>query len=217
MGIKTSKLKVIVFDVEGVLQIAKNKVYQKKLHTNLGVHEAVLKKLKLSVDTYFDYLDTDYSLSIEGKITKSKLMKSLSKKFNYPEKKLEKLYLKAYIKKYKANKFLISFAKTLRKKGLKVAILSDQWHLSSPSLIPKSFSKIFNPIITSCEEGTRKPDIKIYKLLLKKLKVKPKEVLFIDDRPWNLPPAEKLGIKTILFLDNKSFLSEFEKNMEKYE
>ncbi|MCR4327316.1 MAG: HAD-IA family hydrolase [Nanoarchaeota archaeon] len=205
-------LKVIVFDVEGVLQIAKNKSYQKRLHTNLGVHENVLKKLKISLDTYFDLLDTDYSLSMEGKIKKSKLLSRLSEKFKYPKNKIEKLYSSAYTNKYLENTFLLDLVKNLKKKGFKVAVLSDQWHLSSPSLIPKKFYRIFNPVVVSCDVGTRKPNLDIYKILLKKLKVLPKEVLFIDDRPWNLPPAEKLGIKTIHFKGNsniKKRLKEF--------
>src|SRR5437868_6302541 len=32
-----------------------------------------------------------------------------------------------------------------------------------------------------------------------KVKVKPEETLFIDDKQINLPPAEQLGMKTLLF------------------
>jgi len=37
------------------------------------------------------------------------------------------------------------------------------------------------------------------------LKLFPGEILFVDNRAWNLSPAKDLGIKTILFLNNKLF------------
>jgi len=201
---KKREIKAIIFDVEGVLQIAKNKTYQTKLHTNMGVHEKISKKLKIPLDNYFDYLDEDYSLSIEGKLSKSKLLSNLSKRLNYPKEKLEKIYSKAYSRRYRKNRFLLRLAEKFKKRGFKIAILSDQWHLSSPALIPEKFYKIFNPIVTSCSAGVRKPNPKIYKILLKKLKTKPEESLFIDDREWNLPPAQKFGINTIWFTGNKT-------------
>src|SRR5690606_1641082 len=123
-------------------------------------------------------------------------------KFKVEKEKLKELYLKSYQKRYKKNKLLLRFARKLKKEGYVVAVLSDQWHLSSPSLIPKEFHKIFDTFVISCDVGSRKPNLEIYKILLKKLKVRPKEILFIDDRPWNLVPAKKLGIQTILFENN---------------
>ena len=211
MNKKKGEIKAIVFDVEGVLQIAKNRTSKKKSHTNLGVHEIIARKLGFQLDQYFDFLGIDYFLSIEGKISEAKLLENLSKRFNYPKEKIKELYVKSYRKKYQENKFLIGFAKKIKKKGFRTAILSDQGHFSSPALVPKKFYKIFNPVIISYKLGTRKPNLEIYKIILKKLELKPKEILFIDDRPWNLPPASKLGINTALFFDNKTFKKQVKK------
>jgi FMN phosphatase YigB (HAD superfamily) len=40
----------------------------------------------------------------------------------------------------------------------------------------------------------RKPNPLIYKLTLKKLKVKPSEAIFIDNQKWNILAAKKLAI-----------------------
>jgi len=55
----------------------------------------------------------------------------------------------------------------------------------------------------------RKPNPGIYKLLLKKLRLPAKKVLFIDNREWNLRPARELGIKTILFESNRQLIRSF--------
>ncbi len=202
----------IIFDIGGVLQVGpKTRFTRKDLHVS-GVHELVAKKLKISIDQYFDAIDSHYTKSIEGKISKKKLLSILSFNLKYPANKLEKLYLNLYKKKYHKNKGLFKIARQLKKEGYRLAILSDQWHLSKDALIPKKDKKIFEKVILSCDVGLRKPNKEIYELIIKKLKIKPEQSIFIDNQPWNILPANKLGFNTILFSDNKKTkkqLSEF--------
>jgi len=58
---------------------------------------------------------------------------------------------------------------------------------------------IFERVIVSCDVGVRKPRPKIYKLTLRKLKLKPSQTIFIDDLQWNTKPPQKFWMKTILF------------------
>lgn len=206
------QVSTIIFDVGGVLQIGpKPRISRKDLHVS-GVHEIIAKKLKISLDQYFDSIDSYYVKSIEGQISKKKLLSAISSNLSCSAKKLEKLYLKIYRKKYHKNKGLFKIVKQLKKKGYRIAILSDQWHLSKEALIPKKDQKIFEKTIISCEVGMRKPGKEIYDLILERLKISPGESIFIDNQPWNIFTASKLGMKTILFIDNKKTkkqLSEF--------
>jgi epoxide hydrolase-like predicted phosphatase len=198
-----NEIKAIIFDIGGVLQLGeKQKKSQKQKHAS-GIHETVAKKLKIGMDQYFDAIDTAYALSTEGKITKKKLLQIFSKNLKISSKKLEKIYFKTYLKKFKFNKQLFKQAIKLKKLGYKIAILSDQWHLSKDAHFPKQMRESFFPAIISCDVGMRKPNPLMYKLVLKKLKLKPRETLFIDNQKWNTQPAKKLGIKTIQFKDNK--------------
>ena len=200
-------IKAIIFDIGGVLQAnTKTRFNRKELHTS-GIHEIVAKKLKISIDQYFDAIDSYYVKSIEGSISKKELLEILSKNLKAPAQKIEKLYYDAYSKRFKKDKLLLSTAKKL-KKNYKVAILSDQWHLSKKAHVPKSFNKIFNPIILSCDVGIRKPSTEIYKLILKKLKLKPNQVIFIDNQVWNTIPAHALGMNTILHVNTKKTIQE---------
>ncbi len=73
--------------------------------------------------------------------------------------------------------------------------------------------KFFKIIVISGEVGYRKPDKKIYKILLEKSGANPKEVILIDDKLENLQSASELGINSIRFIRDKSkihFCSEFE-------
>ena len=57
----------------------------------------------------------------------------------------------------------------------------------------------FELIVSSGYSGFVKPDKRAYDLVLKALSEDPANCLFIDDLERNLPPAKKLGMKTILF------------------
>ena len=214
MKSENEKIKAIIFDVGGVLQLG---IPSKLKQRHLGIHEYMAKKFKLDLDSWYDSIDTPYSDSMKGRLSEKEAVKIISKNLNTKPKILKKLFFKAYKKFFKKNLFLYKFANKLKKKGYVIGILSDQWHLSKKMLTSKKDMKKFSPVIISCDVGLRKPDPKIYKILIKKIRrknknIKTKEILFIDNRNWNLKPARKLGMKVILFKNNKQFfrdLSEF--------
>jgi epoxide hydrolase-like predicted phosphatase len=205
---KKRKIKCIAFDIGGVLQLGN---YGSKKDHNLSVHEYVAKKLKKDLDSWFDSIDTTYALSIENKISKEKALSIISDKNNVSYKKIERILLRAYKKGFKKNKKLYKIAFKLKKQGYKIGILSDQWHLSSEVLANKKLTKGFFPVVISSEVGVRKPNLEIYKIFIKKSKCKANEILFIDNREWNLKPAKKLGMNTILFKDNEQTIRDLKK------
>ncbi|MBS3079608.1 HAD-IA family hydrolase [Candidatus Pacearchaeota archaeon] len=201
-----NKIRAIIFDVGGVLSLGR---YEKKAvegHHLLGVHNFMADKLGIDLDTWFDAIDSVYAKSIEGKINRRKTLYVMAKNLKCSVSKLEKFFLLAYKKHFKKNIELYKLAHDLIKKGYRVGILSDQWYLSKDALILQKDIRGFRPVIISCDVGLRKPNPKIYRLLLKKLRLTGERVLFIDNREWNLKPARALGIKTILFEDNEQLI-----------
>ncbi len=208
---KKAPIKALIFDVGGVLQLGgySKKIYRK--HRTLGVHNYISRKVGVSLDQYFDSIDVTYAKSIEGTIPEKKVSRIFTKNLKIPEKKLKKLFNQAYKKNFKFNKQLFKQALKLKKHGYKIAILSDQWHLSKKALIPDKFFKKFDKIVVSCDVGIRKPNLQIYRLILKKIKIPAKDCIFIDNQEWNLKPAKKLGMKTILFQNNKQLFKQLSK------
>jgi epoxide hydrolase-like predicted phosphatase len=213
---KRSEVKVIVFDIGGVLLLGDKKI--KYGHQNIKVHEYLSKKLNLSLKSWFKKIEKPYEKSITGEWTKKKVLLEMSKSLNTNPEKLNNLFIKAHKKNFKKNKKLFRKAKKLSKNYI-LGILSDQTYFSKEALIKKRDLTDFNPIILSCEVKTRKPNLKIYKLFKQQLnkskKIKYSEILFIDNRNYNLKPAKKLGMKTILFEDNKQTFKELNKMLNK--
>ncbi len=206
-----NQIKAVIFDVGGVLNLGNYSSVSIRRHRCLGIHNYISRKLNISLDQWFDSIDSVYADAIEGKISQAKTLSVISKNLQISPKKLERLLIQDYHKNFKKNKKLYSLAIKLKKQGYKIAILSDQWGPSRKALIEKKYLENFHPVIISCNVGIRKPNIKIYKLLLRKIKLKPPQCVFIDNQIWNLEPAKKLDIKTILFKNNKQLIKELNK------
>ena len=131
-----------------------------------------------------------------NKITEKQFLQECSKILGiiipYPK------YKYAY-KKNSLNKDLIEIIQKLKDK-YKIALLTNnnkeycQEYLFKPKL-----DKLFDIMVISYLVGYRKPDSNIYKILIKKLNLKPEEILFVDDDPTKMASAEALGIKTLVY------------------
>ena len=58
---------------------------------------------------------------------------------------------------------------------------------------------VFSDWVVSCEVGLRKPDPKIYFLALERAKARPRQAVYIDDRPELVDAARSLGLTGIRF------------------
>ncbi|MBN1255957.1 MAG: HAD family phosphatase [Deltaproteobacteria bacterium] len=99
---------------------------------------------------------------------------------------------------YAPNEEMFSLASTLKDWGYKVGLLSNT---ESPTVrfFHQQGYTMFDVAVFSCEEGTAKPERRIYQIALERLGAKPTEVVFIDDRVDFIEGAQKLGMHTIRF------------------
>ena len=98
----------------------------------------------------------------------------------------------------------------IRSKGLRTAALTNNWKDDSPSTPPGNDMPLFDAIVESSREGMRKPDPRIYALVLARLDVLASEAVFLDDLGINLKPARTMGMTTIKVADPDVALAELE-------
>lgn len=95
---------------------------------------------------------------------------------------------------------MIEYYKRLKQKGYKIYLCSNitedtyNYIRDSFEIIQKADGGVF-----SCFENISKPDVEIYKNLIKKYNIDIKDTIFIDDTSKNTSIANKIGLKTILF------------------
>ena len=93
----------------------------------------------------------------------------------------------------------------LKDKDYKLAIISNAFSLSFEEVVSEyALAEIFDVIIVSYEVGLLKPDPRIFKRCLEKLKVKKDKVLMVGDSlKDDIEAAQSFGIKSLM-LDNKN-------------
>jgi putative hydrolase of the HAD superfamily len=69
---------------------------------------------------------------------------------------------------------------------------------------------LFDHVIESARIGLRKPDPKIYRMMVEGLGVDPKRCIYLDDLGINLKPAREMGMTTIKVVGAKQALMELE-------
>ncbi|MEV7020734.1 HAD family phosphatase [Kitasatospora sp. NPDC093558] len=94
---------------------------------------------------------------------------------------------------------MITLARSARQAGLTVALLSNSFGLDPYDPYEAlGVWELFDVTVISEREGIAKPDPAIYQLTLDRLGLPGEACVFVDDHPRNLPPAEALGITTVL-------------------
>jgi putative hydrolase of the HAD superfamily len=70
---------------------------------------------------------------------------------------------------------------------------------------------LFDHVIESAKIGLRKPDPRIYQLMVETLKVDPRNCVYLDDLGVNLKPARDMGMTTIKVTSAAQAIAELEK------
>jgi putative hydrolase of the HAD superfamily len=81
---------------------------------------------------------------------------------------------------------------------------------SGRSLYVAEVMALFDHIIESAKIGLRKPDPRIYRMMVEALGVDPKACVYLDDLGVNLKPAREMGMTTIKVVNARQAIGELE-------
>jgi putative hydrolase of the HAD superfamily len=86
-----------------------------------------------------------------------------------------------------------------RQEGIRTGLISNSW---GTTRYPHDLlDELFEGIVISGEVGIRKPTLRIYEMGAESVGLPPAQCVFVDDLPFNLPPAEELGMAVIHHTD----------------
>lgn len=92
--------------------------------------------------------------------------------------------------------------------GIRTGLISNSWGTSRydrPQL-----AELFDGIVLSGEVGMRKPAREMYELGAERIGLGPERCVFVDDLPFNLKPAQELGMATVHHTDVEQTIAELE-------
>jgi len=138
----------------------------------------------------------------QGSISESRLWEAMCADLDVTPPVLPSLWGTAFRHAYVEKKETFQLASTLKKDGYRIGLLSNT---ESPSVqfFHEQQYTLFDLAVFSCVEGTRKPEERMYRILLERLQAKPEEVIFIDDNEQYVNGAAKVGINAVCFRNHR--------------
>jgi epoxide hydrolase-like predicted phosphatase len=90
---------------------------------------------------------------------------------------------------------MVDAVRAARRGGVRTGLISNSW--GTGRYPQRLLDELFDGVVLSGEVGIRKPAPRIYELGAEAIRLAPAQCVFVDDLPFNLPPAEALGMATI--------------------
>ena len=185
-------IKNLIFDIGGVLLDYNPKTYLDKLN----IEESKRKKLNDIIFHNHRWKDC-----LNGYITNSELIEYLVKENKKYKSEIEQILSKENLKYMLPPKQeMIEYYKSLKQKGYKIYLCSNITK-DTYNYINDSFEiiQVAEGGVFSCFENISKPNVEIYKKLIKKYKLDIEKSTLIDDTNRNIVSANDIGLKGILF------------------
>ncbi|MET0557769.1 MAG: HAD family phosphatase [Solirubrobacterales bacterium] len=118
-------------------------------------------------------------------------------------------FREVYFNALDANEQMIELMRDLKGSGLRMAMLTNnvrEWEPLWRSMLP--VDEIFEFVVDSGFVGVRKPEGRIYEMVLERLSLPAEVCLFVDDVEVNISGAERAGMKGVHFRDNEQAIAE---------
>ncbi|MHB1808965.1 MAG: HAD family hydrolase [Solirubrobacteraceae bacterium] len=104
---------------------------------------------------------------------------------------------------------MVGAVRTARASGVRTGLVSNSW---GTKRYPRDLlGELFDGIVISGEVGIRKPAPRIYELGAEAIELPPSACAFVDDLPFNLPPARELGMSAIHHTSTEETIAELER------
>ena len=182
-------IKAVIFDWGGVLIDDPSPNIISYCADFLGVSKKLFTKA-------YEKFNADFQ---KGIISEDIFWDKVCKELKVQKPSTDSLWGDAFRHVYSPKEKIFALASELHNRGYKVGFLSNTEVPAMKYFHEKGYD-MFDATVFSCEDGTIKPERRIYEMILDKLGVKPHEAIFIDDKEKYLEGAKKLGINAILFI-----------------
>jgi putative hydrolase of the HAD superfamily len=104
---------------------------------------------------------------------------------------------------------MVDAVRAARGAGIATGLISNSW---GTTRYPRGLlAELFDGVVISGEVGIRKPAPRIYELGAEAIERAPAECVFVDDLPFNLPPATELGMASVHHIDPRETIAELER------
>jgi epoxide hydrolase-like predicted phosphatase len=186
-------IRAVVFDIGGILEITPSLSVTERWESRLGLQAGEINKRMADV----------WSGGGIGAITEADVDRALAERLGLDERQVDE-FMDWIWREYlgSANTELIEYARRLRPR-YRTGILSNSFvGAREREQAAYGFEDLVDELIYSHECGLWKPDPAIYALACERLRVRPEQMVFLDDYEPNVEGARQAGIHAVLYQDN---------------
>ncbi|MHA2389657.1 MAG: HAD family hydrolase, partial [Candidatus Hodarchaeales archaeon] len=176
-------IKGIIFDLGGVLIDNPAQLMKSYIMSKLEISETDLNAVTSPLMPSFQ----------KGFIDEKEFWRRVLKGTSLKMEVSTSIWTEAIENAYSPKLEMFCLVKTLKRHGLKIGILSNTEIPVFNFLSSKDYS-IFDFLVYSCLEGTRKPEKKIYMLAIDRMGFKAEEIIFVDDSEENIRASQENGL-----------------------
>ena len=143
----------------------------------------------------------------KGEVAEDEFWERISSALKVSKPEVPSLWGDAFREVYRPREEMFALVSSLRERGLRTALLSNTEAPAMDYFLERGYG-MFDVLVFSCAEGTRKPERRIYEIVLEKLHLAPGEVVFVDDREEYVDGARAVGIQAVLFRNTRQLREE---------
>lgn len=103
---------------------------------------------------------------------------------------------------------MLGAVRAARAAGVRTGLVSNSW--GTRRYDRAMLEELFDGVVISGEVGMRKPAPEIYRLGAERAGADPAACVYVDDLPFNLPPAAELGMATVHHTETAKTIAELE-------
>jgi putative hydrolase of the HAD superfamily len=104
---------------------------------------------------------------------------------------------------------MLAAVRNARAAGIRTGLISNSW--GTRRYDRALLEELFDGVVISGDVGLRKPAPEMYVLGAERAGAAPEACVYVDDLPFNLPPAQELGMATIHHVDTAATIAEAER------
>jgi epoxide hydrolase-like predicted phosphatase len=104
---------------------------------------------------------------------------------------------------------MLAAVRKARAAGVRTGLVSNSW--GTRRYDRGMLEQLFDGVVISGEIGIRKPAPEMYRLGAERAGAAPEACVYVDDLPFNLPPAAELGMATVHHVDTATTIAELER------
>jgi putative hydrolase of the HAD superfamily len=107
---------------------------------------------------------------------------------------------------------MLGAVRAARAAGVRTGLISNSW--GTRRYDRTMLEELFDGVVISGDVGMRKPAPEMYRLGAERVGVAPAACVYVDDLPFNLPPAAELGMATVHHVETPRTIAEIERLLD---